>query len=115
MPKIKIVKLGSLDVDEIPELGKDYLISFRISRSGTDIKEEDAENPIEFYRMKHLHIEGYQEIGSSRKIGFRKGKSQSQILRFIIEELARAKGKEEEEFYKETMGKIISHYKDKLN
>ena len=114
MPKIKIVKLGSLDVDEIPEIGKDYLISFRISRSGTSIDEQDTENPIEFYRMKHLHIEGYQEIGSSRKIGFRKGKSQSQILRLIIEEIARAKGVDEEDYYKEIMGKIISHYKEKL-
>ena len=41
MPKIRIIKLGSLDVDEIPEIGKDYLISFRISRSGTSIDEQE--------------------------------------------------------------------------
>ena len=115
MDRIKVLKMGSLELIEgIPELNKDYLLSIRVSRSGIEVDEKDDNDHITYYVMKYLHTEAFQEIGTSKKLKVQKGTTQSQKLRFVLEDIARAKGVEEENFYKETMGKIISHYEEKL-
>ena len=116
LEKIKIRGLGNMELlSGTPEVGKDYLVSIRCSRSGVEDNEEDIENPVRMYVMKYLATEQFQEIGSSKVLKTEKGKTQSQKLRWTIYDLAAKLGVEPEEFYQKEMSKIIEQEKQKLD
>lgn len=113
--KLKIKGLGSLELPgEVPKLGKDYLLSIVVERSGKHTDEKDKDDPIDIYIMDYNRTEMLMEIGDSKKIEVSQGRTQSQKLRFVIHKLARLKGVDEDDFYKSELSKIINHYSDKL-
>ncbi len=115
--KLKILGLGSLELLDgcEPELGKEYLLSLVVERSAKKENEEDPDDIITIYEMKYRRTAEIQEIGSSKKLKIQSGRTQSQKLRFVIEDIARANGEDKEEYYKKIMSKIIDHYQDKLD
>jgi len=103
MQKLKLKNLGSIELlGEVPEVGKDYLITLRCSRSGIRIDERDPEDKTEIIEMTYLATENISEIGSSKQIKVQAGKTPGQALRFTAMRVARELGKEDEEaFYKD--------------
>ena len=115
--KIKIKGLNNLVLLEgcEPKIGKEYLVSIVAERSGIRYNEKDPEDIETIFEMDYIRTAGLQEIGTAKKLKVEQGRTQSQKLRFVIEEIARMKGLNEEEYYKEIMGKIIEAYQEKLN
>ncbi|MEK9208201.1 MAG: hypothetical protein AAB922_06965 [Patescibacteria group bacterium] len=114
MDKLKIKQLGSLElIDAIPELNKDYLLTIRISRSGTETDEEDSENPVIYYVCKYINTEKLEEAGTNKSIKIRSGKSQSQKLRWTLMAIADKIGEDPETYYRKKMSEIIEFYDQK--
>jgi len=96
--------LESLEVDDF----KEYLLAFIVSPDGTFQPakvSEDTEEPIIY--MKIVRPELLQEVGTKKKIEIRKGRTQSQFQRSLIEEIAELKGIDKEKYYKERMSANI--------
>lgn len=97
-----------------PEPGKEYLIAIRaeLSEISKDIKE--PENPVYTYTMEYLVTESVMEIGSKKTLAVQKGKTPSQKLRFVIQDVARIQGVDEDVFYEQEMSNLINNYVEKL-
>ncbi len=112
--KAKLKGLGSLTlVGDVPELGKEYLMSIVVERSAKKTDEKDPEKPEDIYELTYLRTEQCMEIGSTKKLQVQNGKSQSQVLRYLIQGLARQKGLDEDLYYQESMAKIIEKVREK--
>ncbi len=115
MDKLKVRKMGSLElIDAVPELGKDYLLTIRVSRSGTEVDEKDENELITYYVMEYINTEALVEAGTRKKLMVRSGKTQSQKLRWILTQIAENKGEDPEEYYKQKMSEIIDFFQKKL-
>lgn len=104
------------DNDKIPEPDIDYYLTLVVSRDAVKVMDLHGEtgSPDKVYVMKVLYPERLLEKGKSIVFNIKKSKSQSQVLRWTIEDLAEKLGQDKEKFYKAEMSKIISHYKEKL-
>ena len=110
--KIKIKGLGNvvlLDQNPVPE--KEYLICIKAELRKIEKDISDKDNPVYTFIMEYLATENITEIGTARHLQVQKGKTPSQVLRWILEDEARMKGVDPEEYYKAEMAKIIEERK----
>jgi len=114
--KIKIYELGNIEViGEVPKPDIDYLISLRVALKKIEKDVSDKENPFYLYKMYYLATEALQEIGTSKKLEVKHGKTDSQNLRWFIESVGRNEGFDPKEYYHNEMLKIINSYAERLD
>ena len=105
--KIKIIGIGGIVLKGgKPEPDKDYLISLRAALSEIRKNVKDTNNPYNVYVMDYINTELVQLIGG-KKIEVQKGKTQSQVQRFLIEDIAVLKGLDKDDYYKQRMSQNI--------
>ncbi len=112
---LKIKGLGSIVlVGDVPIAERDYLVAIRCALSSINNNVEDIENPRQTYILRYINTENVMECGTQKKIEVQKGKTPSQILRWILEDYAFQLGKDKDEFYAEEMKRIADYYRKKL-
>lgn len=118
MNKIKITGLGGIpfiDGDE-PQENKDYALTIICSlHSIENLAKHGEETAPKYYKLKVDRVEQLLEVGDSKPKRIRQGRTESQKIRWLVEQIAKLTDKDEEELYKIYTANEIKKLGDRLD